>query len=199
MKPTLHSIVIALTLIAAALIAEAWHEARRDAQQLAAALAAQNNTIQQAGDRERQRDSQLAAALAAIQAQKRSVHTPQQAASHLISVLPPLPLPVSIQALNLSTPTLPKETPAATISVPQPDLVPLYDDLQDCRASLAQNESLQRDLADEKSRSAALLQERNSALAAAHGGTFFLRLKRAAKWFAIGAAAGAAATAITHH
>ena len=198
MKPTLDSIIFAVTLIAVALLAEAWHSARRDSRQLAATLATQNNAVQQAGDREKQRDSQLAAALAAIRSEKRIVHTPQQAANHLASVLPPLPLPVYIHATNLSAPLPAAETSTTTISVPQPDLVPLYDGLQDCRASLVQNDSLQRDLADEKSRSATLLQERNTAVAAAHGGTFVLRLKRAAKWFAIGVAAGAAAAAITH-
>lgn len=198
MKPTLDSILFAVTLIVVALLAEAWHSARRDSQQLAATLATQNNAIQQAGDREKQRDSQLAAALAAIQGEKRTVHTPQQAANRLASVLPLLPLPVSIHIPNLSAPLPAGETPSTAISIPQPDLVPLYDSLQDCRANLVQNESLQRDLADEKSRAAALLQERNTAVAAAHGGTFVVRLKRAAKWFAIGVAAGAAAAAVTH-
>jgi len=76
--------------------------------------------------------------------------------------------------------------------------VPLYDDLQDCRASVIQNDALKQDLADEKTRSAALLHERDAANAVARGGTIWLRLKRAAKWFAIGVATGAAVAAIAH-
>jgi len=199
MKPTLDKILLVVTLAAAALLADAWRSARHDSQQLAATLAAQNTVIQQAGDREKQRDSQLATTLAAIQSQKRSVQTPQQAAQQLASVLPPLPLPVSVHDPDLSTPLPPGETPSASISIPQPDLVPLYDELQDCRANADQSDSLKKDLSDEKTRSEALQHERDAAVAATHGGTFFVRLKRAAKWFAVGVVTGVAVAAVTHH
>ena len=197
MKPTLRIVVILAASIAVALLADAWRSARHDSRQLAATLAAQNTVIRQAGDREQQRDSQLAAALAAIQAQKRFVHTPQQAAKQLPFVLPPLPLPVSIHDPGLSAPLPPGEAPAASISIPQPDLVPLYDDLQDCRSSIVQNDSLKNDLSDERARSAALLHERDAAIAVTHGGTLLLRLRRAAKWFVVGVAAGAAVAAVS--
>jgi len=199
MKPTLDIIVFVAALVAVALLADAWRSARHDSQQLAATLAAQNAVIQQAGDREKQRDSQLAAALSTIQTQKRAVRTPQQAAQQLASVLPPLPLPVSIHDPDLSVPLPLGEPPSTSISIPQPDLVPLFDDLQDCRASDVQNDSLKKDLSDEKARSAALLHERDAAIAVVHGGTFFVRLKRAAKWFAIGVATGAVVAAVAHH
>jgi hypothetical protein len=196
MKPTLKIILFVAALIACALLADAWRSARHDSQQLSATLAAQNTIIQQAGDRQKQRDSQLASALAAIQSQKRAVRTPQQAAAQLPSILPDLPLPVSIHDPDLTAPLPPGETPAATVSIPQPDLVPLYDALQDCRACAVQTDSLKKDLSDEKLRSASLQQERDAAIAAARGGTLLVRLKRAAKWFAIGLAAGAAAAAV---
>lgn len=199
MKPTRNILVFLAALIAMALLADAWHSARRDSQQLAATLAAQNAVIQQAGDREKQRDSQLASILETIQAEKRTVYTPEQAAQNLASVLPPLPLPISIHDPGLSVSLPPEEIPSTTISVPQPDLIPLYDHLQDCRASSAQNDSLKEDLSDEKARSAALQHERDAVLTVAHGGTFLTRLKRAAKWFAIGVATGAAVAAVTRH
>ena len=196
MKLTRDILVLIAAVIAIGLATDAWRSARHDSQQLAATLAAQNSTIQQAADGQKLRDSQLATALAAIQAQKRTVHTPEQAATELPSVLPPLPLPVSIPTSNLSVPLPPGDTPSLTLSIPEPDLVPLYDGLQDCRANEAQSSALQKDLADEKSRSAALLHERDVALTVVHGGTFLARLKRTAKWFAIGVATGAAAVAI---
>lgn len=198
MKPTLDIIVFVAALIAVALLADAWRSARHDSQQLAATLAAQNTVIQQAGGREKQRDSQLASTLASIKTEKRTIHTPQQAAHELSSVLPVLPLPVSIHDPDLSTPLPPAETPSTTISIPQPDLIPLYDDLQDCRAGAVQSDSLQKDLSDEKARSSALQRERDAAIAAVRGGSFFVRLKRTAKWFAIGVAAGAAVAAAAH-
>lgn len=196
MRLKLDIIVFVAAVIALALLADAWRSARHDSQQLASTLAVQNTAIQQAADREKQRDSQLATALSAIQSQKRSVQTPQQASQQLLSVLPSLPLPISIHDPDLSVPLPPNETPSTTLSVPQTDLVPLYDDLQDCRACTAESGALQKDLTDEKARSAALQHERDAAVAAVHGGTFFVRVKRAAKWFAIGLATGAVAAAI---
>ena len=83
--------------------------------------------------------------------------------------------------------------------MPQVDLKPLYDSLQDCRASELENDAAKKDLADEQAQAASLTRERDTAIAGARGGTFWLRLKRGAKWFAIGVAAGAAATAVARH
>jgi hypothetical protein len=196
MKLPLNLILLLAVVLALALLTDAWRSARHDSQQLAATLAAQNQVIQQAADQEKQRDAQLGTALAAIQSQKQTVKTPQQAAEAIPLVLPPLPLPVSISAPNLSGPLPPGETPSATISVPQPDLVPLYDNLQDCRATALQNGALQKDLSDEKTRSAALQRERDAAKAVARGGSVLQRIRRAAKWFLIGAVTGATGAAI---
>ncbi len=155
--------------------------------------------IQQAANREKQRDAQLAAALTAIQAQKEAVKTPLEASKQLALVLPPLPIPVTIHDPDLSIPLPPGETPATTLSIPQPDLIPLYNGLQDCRASQFQSDALQKDLSDEKARTSALQHERDAALASAHGGPFLTRLKRTMKWFAIGVAAGAAVAAVARH
>ena len=57
MKRSLHIIALIAAALAIALLADAWRSTRRDSQQLAATLAAQNSVIQQAGDRETQRDS----------------------------------------------------------------------------------------------------------------------------------------------
>lgn len=198
MKPKLDILIFVVALVAVALLADAWRSARHDSQQLAATLATQNSAIQQAADREKQRDAQMASVLSTIQTQKRSVRTPQQASDELVSVLPSLPLPVSIRDPDLSVPVPPGESPTTTVSVPQPDLIPLYDDLQNYRASEAETDALQKDLSDEKTRSAALQHERDAAIATARGGTFFVRLKRSSKWFALGLVAGAAAAAAAH-
>ena len=49
----------------------------------------------------------------------------------------------------------------------------------------------QNDLADEKSKTATLTKERNDAVRLAKGGRARRRVARAAKWFLLGAAAGA--------
>ena len=132
---TAHRILLAVALVAIALLTDAWRTSRHDSAQLATTLASQKVALQQAADREKQRDTQLSAALAAIASQKRAVQTPQQAAAAIPSVLPPLPLPISIHLPDLSPSAKPADDLPATISIPQPDLKPLYDDLQDCRAT----------------------------------------------------------------
>lgn len=195
---TLHRILFTAALLAVALLADAWRTARHDSAQLAATLVSQKVALQQAADHEKQRDAELSAALSAITSQKNKVQTPQQAAAAIPSVLPPLPFPVSVHIPTLTPSAKPADDLPTTISIPQPDLKPLYDELQDCRAASLQSAVAQKDLADEKVRSSALAKERDAAVAAAHGGSFWVRLKREAKWFAIGIAVGAAATAVAH-
>ena len=199
MSRTLHIAVAATTLIAALLIADAWRIARRNSVQLAATLVTQNALIEQASAREEQRNKNLAAALANIAAAKKHVQTPQQAADAIPSVLPPLPLPMKISIPDLAQSTLPDDVTPASISVPQSDLKPLYDSLQDCRACALERETTKKDLADEQARVTAVTRERDAAITAARGGTFWSHLKHAAKWFAIGAATAAIATTASHH
>ena len=195
MQRTFHIIVAATAFIAAVLVADAWRIARRNSVQLAATLATQNVLIEQASAQEQQRNKDLAAALATIAAEKKHVQTAQQALLAIPSVLPPLPLPVRFSLPNLTQTLKPGEQPTAIIDIPQPDLKPLYDSLQDCRACALERDATKKDLADEQAQVAALTRERNAAVTAARGGNFWSRLKQAAKWFAIGVAAGAAARA----
>jgi hypothetical protein len=199
MSRTLHIIATAATLIVAVFIVDAWRTARNNSAQLAATLVTQNALIQQAAAQEQQRNAQLAAALATISAEKRRVQTPQQAIEAIPNVLPPLPLPVKVLLPDITPSPNPGDAPPASISIPQSDLKPLYDGLQDCRACALERDATKKDLADEQAQVAALTRERDAAIAAAHGGSFWSRLKQATKWFVIGAAAGAGATAASHH
>lgn len=83
------------------------------------------------------------------------------------------------------------------VVLPRADLKPLYDFTLDCQACQAKLSAAQNDLADEKTKTAALTKERDDALRIAKGGTVWRRVTRAAKWFLLGAAAGAIA-AKTH-
>jgi hypothetical protein len=199
LNTTLHRILLVAAIVTTALLADAWHSERRDSAQLVATLSSQKAAIQQAADREKLRDTQLAAAIATIASQKRNTQTPRQAASAIPSILPPLPLPMIIHMPELSAARAPANDLPATISIPQPDLKPLYDDLEDCRANALETAAAKKDLADEQLRAAALQHERDAARAAARGGTFWHRLRQEAKWFAIGIVAGAAVTAVVRH
>jgi hypothetical protein len=80
-------------------------------------------------------------------------------------------------------------TPASAL-IPDADLKPLYDYVQDCRACQAQLAAAAASLKDEQARSVALTRERDAAVTAAKGGSFWRQLKTNAKWLTIGAAAG---------
>ncbi len=80
--------------------------------------------------------------------------------------------------------------PPAIIRVPQEDLKPLYDAVEDCQVCQAKLSAAQGDLSDEKTKFAAATAQRDAAISAARG-TFWKRASTAAKWIAIGAAAGA--------
>jgi hypothetical protein len=176
------------------LAARSWLAAHDAAIHLAATLKAQEEVLAQANERQRQRDASLSVALSQINAAKRRVKTPAQAVAELPQALPPLPKPIELQ-LPSPTPDLPE--PPAIVTVPQVDLKPLYDHLQDCRACQASLTTTRDNLTDEHAKLTAVTAERDAAIRAAGGGGFWSRLRRNAKWFAIGAAIGAVATA-TH-
>jgi hypothetical protein len=81
--------------------------------------------------------------------------------------------------------------PSGNAEIPEADLKPLYDFVQDCRACQAQLAAANANLTDEQARFAALTRERDAAVTAAKGGSFWRQLKRNTKWLAIGAIIGA--------
>jgi hypothetical protein len=80
--------------------------------------------------------------------------------------------------------------PPAIFSIPQDDLKPLYDAIEDCEACNAKLAAAQGDLQDETTKFNAASAERDAAIKSARG-TFWTHARSAAKWFAVGAAAGA--------
>jgi hypothetical protein len=206
-----------------------WQADRRDRSQLAAQLAAAQQTIAQATSNQHDRDSALNQTLALIAAQKQTVLTPAQLLKDLPAALS-LPQPLALQPNDPAnvgarfiapsptpTSTNPQQNgdpqPAAQSNIPnnptpkprQPgdailpaaDLKPLYDFALDCKACQAKLAASQADLADEKTKTAALTKQRDAAVRAAKGGSALRRIARAAKWFALGAAAGAIAAKTT--
>jgi hypothetical protein len=185
--------------ILAAALFYAWRAERRDRGLLAADLAKTQQALSEATARQVDRDQQLAKLLASFEERKRTVVAPAQ----IIQQLPrELPLPVP---LNLTPPTPASSSDASgssrpaditslpQVALPAADLKPLYDFAVDCNACRARLSAATSDLADERTKSAALGRERDNALRVARGGSIWRRVGRAVKWFVIGAAAGAAA------
>jgi septal ring factor EnvC (AmiA/AmiB activator) len=203
----------AAAVLCLALIAS-WRADHRDRAQLAAELAATKQLLAAADARQHDRDAQLNQTLATLAAEKRTVVTPAQIVRELPREIPlPAPLvlqtsPAEASAAGQSTDSQrsattqsalnPSTTPQAQAVIPTEDLKPLYDFTIDCKACQAKLAAAKGDLADEHSKTAALTKERDDALQIARGGSTWRRLRLAAKWFLIGAAAGAVAAKAAH-
>jgi len=83
--------------------------------------------------------------------------------------------------------------------IPAADLKPLDNYVQDCRACQDQLSAAMQNSADDAVKIAALTKDRDAAITAAKGGTFWRRLRRNAEWFAVGAAAGCVASHAARH
>jgi hypothetical protein len=107
------------------------------------------------------------------------------------------PLPAAPQ------PIVPCNTPNAAsncvVQMPSADLKPLYDFTQNCRECQLRLAAAQQDHADDLTKLDSLTRERDAAITAAKGGTFWRRLRRNALWFVIGAGVGAASAHIAAH
>jgi hypothetical protein len=207
-------------LLAGAFAFRSWLEAHDDRTHMQATIAAQQQLIAAADQRERQNAASLQATLAQIAALKQQVQTPQQILRDLPQYLP-LPQPITLappasaaagqgtalpgdsgasassapgSASGAGADSSSAAAPAAPVAqIPTADLKPLFDFVQDCRACKVQLDAARADLKDEQATSAALSKERDAAVKAVKGGGFWTRVKRNAKWLAIGAILGAAA------
>ena len=198
-----------------------WQADRRDRAQLAAQLATAQKTIADAAASQHDRDTLLNQTLAQLAAQKQAAMTTAQILKALPNTIS-LPAPITVQpeATPANTPvgSLAKSGPHSSREgvssapnnpiaktgqsedalLPAADLKPLYDFALDCKACQAKLAAAQSDLTDEKTKTAALAKERDAAVTAAKGGSVLHRIARAAKWFVLGAAAGALAAKATH-
>lgn len=102
------------------------------------------------------------------------------------------------RALEVPNNPRPKSGQTADAVLPAADLKPLYNFALDCKACQAKLAAAQSDLTDEKTKTIALTKERDAAVRTAKGGSALRRTARAAKWFVLGAAAGAIAAKAAH-
>jgi len=174
---------------------------RSERGRLEAEIQAAQSVARQAESRQRQRESELQQALRQIAERKRNVNTPRE----IVQALPrelPLPAPITLPAEHATQPGRTQGTgmlgeaqapghPAAML--PVEDLKPLYDFALDCRACQARLTASEANLADERQKRMATERELAAEAKLARGGGFWRRTGRAAKWFLVGAAAGAIA------
>lgn len=179
------SALLLVTALAVALYL-AWQDFRRQQSLLQADLKSTEQYLATATQRQATREADLNKLIATLQKKKATVTTPAQILRDLPQELP-LPKPITTDLSGSGASIIPKA-----------DLRPLYDFALDCRECQARLSTTQSNLKDEQAKTQALSRERDTALQAAKGGSVWKRLTRAAKWFALGAAAGAIAARATH-
>ena len=189
-----------IALVAAVSVYFAWREAQHEQAQLKAELQAAQQALTDAGARQQSRNAELAQLLAQFNEEKSTVQSPAQVVKALPAVLPlPTPLTLPDQIVDTRPPATlgearqPLTSPNPKVQLPSEDLKPIYDFAVNCQECQAQLTAAQANLKDEQVKTQALSRERDTALQAARGGSVLRRVVRAAKWFVIGAAAGAVA------
>jgi hypothetical protein len=203
---------VVVVVVLAACVLVAWRDARKEQMALQAELKTTQLALAEATARQATRDAAMNDLVAGLKKKEAAVQKPAQVVAALPDVIT-LPAPITIDAERPASPPSsgqaeggPYAGKNATgnvdgvqqkVNFPAADLKPLYDFAADCKACQAKLGAAQADLADEKLKSQALGRERDDALGAAKGGSVLRRIARAAKWFAIGAAAGAIAARAT--
>lgn len=212
------AVVVVAVLAASVFIA--WRAVRKEQAALQAELKTTQQALAEAAARQSSRDAAVNDLVAGLKKKEAAVQKPAQVVAALPDVLP-LPVPITLglarptqqeQPDGAKRPASPPSSGQAEggrykdvtsdrapdgvqpkVNFPAGDLKPLYDFAVECKACQAKLGAAQADLADEKLKTQALGRERDDALRAAKGGSVLRRIARAAKWFAIGAAAGAIA------
>lgn len=206
-KLEIAAVLALLTL--GAFVFYSWLEAHDDQIRLAATVDAQGKLLDQAKQQsaalaagEKQRDAALQSQLETMRDAVAKIQTPQQIAQWLPQQLP-LPAPVSV-AIPPASPQ--NSAPAAVATIPQQDLTPIRNAVASCEECSKQLAVAQQDGAakDQQLKLAgqqlsAAENERDAAIKAAKGGSFWTRLHRNAKWFAFGVAAAGAALCASGH
>ncbi len=191
---------VAIALVLGICVYYAWRETQREQAQLKAALQAAQQALTDADARQQSRNAELTKLLAQFNQKKTTVQSPAQVVQALPAVLPlPTPLSLPAEAAGAAHPAAPGgskqpvQSPNPKVQLPSEDLKPLYDFAVNCQECQAQLAAAQGNLKDEQAKTQAVSTERDAALKAASGGSVMRRVARAAKWFVIGAAAGAVA------
>jgi hypothetical protein len=194
------AVIVAVALGAS--VFYAWRSARREQAGLQSQLKAAQQAVAEAEARQQSRETELNALLGRLEKQKAVVQSPAQVLKALPEVLP-LPQPLTMEPLDLAptnrtSTSSPPDAPNAKVNLPAEDLKPLFDFAVNCRKCQARLTTAQADLKDEQVKTQSMSRERDDALRVARGGSMLRRVARAAKWFAIGAAAGAVAVKLKH-
>jgi hypothetical protein len=185
---------ISVAFLLALAVYFSWRADRRDRSQLESELAATKQLLVAADARQHDRDAQLAKTLATLAAKKRAIVTPAQIVRELPSQIPPAVshrsathTGVAKSAIAPNQSRHPRRRPEAYVR--------LRHRLQGLPSQAHRRPGRPHRRTRENT---SLTHERDDALRIARGGSLLRRIGRAAKWFLIGAAAGAVAAKAAH-
>jgi cytochrome oxidase assembly protein ShyY1 len=152
------------------------------------------------GLKQQQADAQdaLNKKLTALEKSRQTPATATQLVSDASTLLPNLPVPLQVR-MAPDDPTLPNAPATQTVIVPEADFKSIRDGQITCEENAAKLSTCQT-LGDVSKQQLQLTeQQRDEWKTAAKGGSIWHRALGAAKWFAVGAGAGAGLYAATHH
>ncbi len=152
------------------------------------------------GLKQQQIDAQntLSQKLASLEKARQTPATATQLVSDASNLLPGLPVPLQVQTAP-KDPGLPDAPATQTVVIPAADFKSIRDAQVTCEENTAKLTSCQT-LGDESKQQLQLTeQQRDEWKTAANGGSVWHRALGAAKWFAVGAGAGAGVYAVARH
>jgi hypothetical protein len=171
------------------------HDARLKAETQTSQQQKQIDGLQQ---QQAQAQNSLNKQLAALEKSRQTPATATQLVSDASSLLPNLPVPLQVQTAPRN-PALPDAPATQTVIIPEADFKSIRDAQVTCEENTARLATCQT-LGDASKQQLKLAeQQRDEWKTAASGGSIWHRALGAAKWFAVGAGAGAGLYAATHH
>jgi cytoskeletal protein RodZ len=171
------------------------HDARLKAETQTSQQQKQIDGLQQ---QQAQAQNSLNKQLAALEKSRQTPATATQLVSDASSLLPNLPVPLQVQTAP-KNPALPDAPATQTVIIPEADFKSIRDAQVTCEENTARLATCQT-LGDASKQQLKLAeQQRDEWKTAASGGSIWHRALGAAKWFAVGAGAGAGLYAATHH
>jgi hypothetical protein len=201
--------LLGLVLSASGLLLRSWLEAHDERTRLQAILDAQKTVIRQVQQQiqtlandEKQRDAQAQSAIATMRRDLAGIQTPKQIASWIPSQLPtPSPITLTVPAASPSNPK-----PDAVAQIPPQDLPSIRDAIESCKECTLELQTAQQNISSKNQQIqlageqlSAVGRQRDAAIAAAKGGTFWHRLRQQTKWLLLGAGAAAASLCTSGH
>jgi hypothetical protein len=136
--------------------------------------------------------------LSALERSRQAPATATQLVTDASTLLPNLPVPLQMQAAP-ANPSLPDAPPTQNVVIPEADFKSIRDAQISCQENADKLAACQTVSNDSKQQLQLAEQQRDEWKTAAKGGSIWHRALGAAKWFAVGAGAGAGLYAATHH